>query len=142
MTIAFGCAGKPAGKGSFRPITVKGKTRLINQSAKRAEPWRKVVEAAARTAMGNTGLELATGPVTCELAFTFPRCPAHYGTGRNAQVLKATAPTHPRATDGDKLARLVLDALTGIVWADDSQVVELRVSKAFGEGGMVATVRW
>jgi hypothetical protein len=31
----------------------------------------------------------------------------------------------------DKLARSTLDALTGIAWADDQQVVELVVSKAY-----------
>jgi Holliday junction resolvase RusA-like endonuclease len=34
--------------------------------------------------------------------------------------------------DTDKLIRSVLDALTGIVWTDDSQVVEILARKQFG----------
>jgi Holliday junction resolvase RusA-like endonuclease len=33
----------------------------------------------------------------------------------------------------DKLTRSLLDACTGIVWEDDSQVVELQVLKAYSD---------
>jgi Holliday junction resolvase RusA-like endonuclease len=35
--------------------------------------------------------------------------------------------------DADNLAKIVLDALNGIVFADDAQVVELIVKKQYGE---------
>ena len=37
--------------------------------------------------------------------------------------------------DTDKLIRSILDALTGIVWTDDSQVVEILARKQFGTPG-------
>ena len=43
----------------------------------------------------------------------------------------------PVRPDIDKLARAVLDALTGIVWVDDDQVVELVCRKRWWvEGGV------
>jgi Holliday junction resolvase RusA-like endonuclease len=40
-------------------------------------------------------------------------------------------PAH--APDIDKLLRAVMDALTGIAYADDSQVIEVMVSKVYGD---------
>ena len=45
-------------------------------------------------------------------------------------------PTTPKL-DVDNVAKVCLDALTGIVWADDSQVVRLEVTKAAGPRGAV-----
>ena len=39
--------------------------------------------------------------------------------------------------DVDNVAKVCLDALTGAVWADDSQVVRLEVTKANGPRGAV-----
>lgn len=36
-----------------------------------------------------------------------------------------------RARDIDNCGKLLLDALTGIVWEDDRQIVEMAVAKAF-----------
>lgn len=49
------------------------------------------------------------------------------------------------AADLDKMVRAVGDALTGVIWVDDSRVVELIASKRFGDGpkdhGCEITVR-
>ena len=46
--------------------------------------------------------------------------------------------------DASNLAKLVEDALNGLVWADDAQVVDLVVRKFYttGEPGTEVTVRW
>lgn len=60
--------------------------------------------------------------VTC--TFYKPRKKNQYGTGRNADVLKETAPAFPiAAPDATKLWRGFEDALTGHLWHDDSRVV-------------------
>ncbi len=38
-----------------------------------------------------------------------------------------------RRYDADNVAKACLDALTGIVWRDDRQVVQLKIEKTFGE---------
>ena len=45
-------------------------------------------------------------------------------------------PREPRCAkpDCDNLAKAVLDALNGVLWQDDSQVVELSVSKWYAAG--------
>jgi Holliday junction resolvase RusA-like endonuclease len=78
-----------------------------------------------------------TGGVGVHILARFPRPKSHFGTGRNAGRLKDWAPrwvTTP--TDGDKIARLVNDALTiaGVV-GDDAQVSLLRVEKVYADAG-------
>ena len=46
-----------------------------------------------------------------------------------------------RRCDLDNLAKLVLDALNGEVWADDSLIVELRVTKAVDKARPRTVVR-
>ena len=56
------------------------------------------------------------GPVCVDLEFYFRRPKNHFGTGKNAHTLKDSVPYHPCSRgDVDKLARAVLDALTGDV---------------------------
>ena len=58
----------------------------------------------------------------------------HYGTGRNADQVKASAPPHPTTKpDATKLVRAVEDALTGVIWRDDSQVVRQWASKVYDD---------
>lgn len=54
---------------------------------------------------------------------------------------KSPSYSYPPRGDIDKLARAVLDACTGIVWDDDSQVVRLDASKVFaGESRTLVSV--
>ena len=103
------------------------------ESSKRVAPWRTDVREAAIAAMGRAGWQPLTGAVDVDIEVFLPRPKSHYGTGRNAQTVKHTAPTHPtgrNSGDADKIARAILDALTSAgVWRDDSQVVNLEVSK-------------
>jgi Holliday junction resolvase RusA-like endonuclease len=70
-------------------------------------------------------------PVAVRLVAIFARPRSHLTA---AGVLRAGAPDRPgkNCGDVDNLAKGVLDALNGIAWLDDSQVVDMRVIKAFG----------
>ena len=64
--------------------------------------------------------------------FVLPRPAGHYGTGRNAGRIKASAPPWPETMpDLDKLVRLIDDSITdaGTVWGDDAQVARITASK-------------
>jgi len=66
--------------------------------------------------------------------FWFPRPASHYGIKAGISYLKPTAPIEPissRVGDLDKLCRAILDALTGVAYLDDRQVVELDARKAY-----------
>ena len=68
------------------------------------------------------------GPVVVEITALFQRPPSHLTASGE---LRKGAPTHPGRNlgDVDNLAKGAIDALTGIAWLDDSQVVDLRVAK-------------
>lgn len=124
---------QPAGsKRAFRhPHTGKIMVADANQKAK---PWQYEIKAAAVDALGGEISGLLEGPLAVEFRFYTPRPRSHYGSGRNADVVKASAPARPiTRPDVLKLSRAVEDALTGIVWKDDSQIVEELLEKHFGE---------
>jgi crossover junction endodeoxyribonuclease RusA len=96
------------------------------ESSRHVKAWRETVRAAAHAA--HDGAPLA-GPVNVHLVFRAARPKAHW---RVAGRLAITAPRRPTTRpDVDKLARAVLDALTGVVFTDDSQVVELVAIKRY-----------
>jgi Holliday junction resolvase RusA-like endonuclease len=75
---------------------------------------------------------LLTCPVKLTLRFFMARAQGHFRTGRHAGELKESAPAYPtKKPDLDKLNRAVGDALTGIIYKDDSQVVKLESSKVY-----------
>ena len=63
------------------------------------------------------------GPVALKLEFRFSRPKSHYGSKNKEPYLKSDAPYYKTSTpDADKLARAILDSLTGIAYIDDAQV--------------------
>jgi len=65
------------------------------------------------------------GPLKVDITVYFPRPESHYGTGRNAGKLKASAPKYNTGKpDRDNLDKAILDAMTdsGFI-RDDKQVV-------------------
>jgi crossover junction endodeoxyribonuclease RusA len=123
--------GTPAPQGSKRHV---GGGRMVEMS-KAVGPWREAVRAETQRAMNGHGP--ISGPVGVRVVFGLARPRAHYRTGRNAHMLKDTAPVFPSGRpDVDKLARAVLDGLTmGGIWTDDSQVVRLEAVKNYGQPG-------
>jgi crossover junction endodeoxyribonuclease RusA len=81
------------------------------------------------------GLAPCEVAVALRVTFTFPRPRSHYGTGRNAEVLKPNAPLWMSGVpDLDKLVRLIGDALViAGVMKDDSQIICVRGEKVYGE---------
>jgi Holliday junction resolvase RusA-like endonuclease len=106
-------------------------------NAKTLKPWRDHVRLTTEdTIRYHDGLPL-TGPVAVWLRFTFARPKSHFRTGRNAHLLRDTAPLFPGHSCGDidKLQRAIFDALTDAkVWADDTQITDLRRVRKFYAG--------
>ncbi len=111
--------GTAAPQGSKRHV---GNGRMI-ESCAAVGPWRERVALAAH----GHGFTVRTGAVAVTLEFVQPR-PV-------ATPKKCTPPAIKRP-DLDKLTRAVLDALTGIAFADDAQVTHICARKrlaAIGE---------
>lgn len=118
-------------QGSKRVVPTAVGPRAVESNAVRLVPWRAAVAAAAAYAMD--GAEALSGPVRVDVVFTFARPLNHYGTGRNADALKASSPLwRAQAPDVDKLLRGVFDSLSGIVFRDDAQVADVRARKLYG----------
>jgi len=90
---------------------------MVHSQGSALAVWRSSIGLAA-VAQGSKKIE---GPVAIALDFYMLK----------PRTVKRDMPTVP--PDLDKLIRAVLDALTGIVYLDDAQVVEIAASKSYDE---------
>lgn len=127
----MGCrAGSPAAQGSKRYVGHRRNRRtgklapLLLEQSTAVKPWRERVAEVA--AMYWRGRPLLTRAIGTRLSFVMPR-PS--GTS------KRSTPPAIKRPDCDKLSRSIFDALTGVVWRDDSLVVDLHATKRIAEVG-------
>lgn len=123
--LAFTVVGTPVPQGSMRAFVPKGWTRpIITAANSKTKPWRQEVAGTADTEIFNSDFKplMNCEPVYVRIEFYFERPKST----KASVVHKITKP------DVDKLLRSVLDALTGIVFKDDSQVIECEILKRFG----------
>lgn len=126
--LTFTVHGHPAAQGS----KVRTQHGGMRESSRKLAPWRTAV--ADTTARAMNGQPLFDCPLWVRCTFVFPRPKGHYGTGRNARMLKASAPEHyAQQPDVDKLLRAVLDGMTGQAIHSDAQVVGVSARKTWGE---------
>ncbi len=77
-------------------------------------------------------------PLYIRIICNFPRPKVHYGTGRNADKLKPSAPHYcTNSKDVDNLAKFYLDCMNELVFQDDKQVIRLVCEKAWARQGSV-----
>jgi len=145
--VVYGVA-QPAGSKRSLPLRKKGGGFLCRENGSpiintvdanpKAGEWKKVVAQEARRHYSG---ELLTGPIRLRLTFVRVRPKGHFGSGKNAAIVKSSAPGWPTARpDLLKLARGVEDSLTGVVWQDDAQIVEEILEKRWGEPACVVIV--
>ena len=148
MTLTFTVFGVPQQKGStqsfgYIPKDSDGRPRMRRTRDGRVVPiiltttksdnpsvkgWQALVaDGASRAIQQLPDAERGrlTEGVRVTIAFFLPRPKA---------LMKRGVPVaHLKAPDLDKLARGILDALTKVVWGDDSQVVELVAAKQYAD---------
>lgn len=136
--IDFFVAGTPVTQGSKSAIRVGNRAVVVEGKSKKGRDsfaaWRHAIATEAREASKNyefpyQGPYPTTGPVVVALTFGLQR-PA------SAPKTKRTWPCGARSGDADKLARAALDAITGVLVADDAQVVSMSVTKTYGRPGV------
>ena len=127
LLVAFTVLGEPAPQGS----KVRNRYGGIREANPRTRPWRQAVAAEAEYAMG--GRPPVNSAVSVEVRYVFPRPLGHFGSGRNADLLRPSAPEHKTtAPDTEKLNRAAFDAMSGIVYRDDAQIVHSEAWKLYG----------
>ncbi|KKM27567.1 hypothetical protein LCGC14_1573400 [marine sediment metagenome] len=102
-------SGHPRPKGSWTPVQTKQGIKFRPASNKTAE-WCKSAKEQLVVLWGGPVLD---GPIRVKLEFLVPRL----------KTVVRRYPTGAREGDIDKLMRSILDAMTGVVYKDDSQVI-------------------
>ena len=129
-TIRVDGTPEPAGSKSAFPYRKGGGklgVRVVDGNPK-AKAWQRQVQRAA--AEQYDGL-MMTGPIHLSLHFVFARPKSHFSRGGK---LKRDAPRqHTTKPDALKLARAVEDALTGVIYLDDAQIITEYITKRYGE---------
>ena len=115
--IEFRAVGAPVPQGSMKVIN----GRVLHSQGSALAVWRSSIAWAAKQA----GAKLTDAPITITMVFIMPR----------GKTVKRALPTV--APDLDKLVRGVLDALTGVAYLDDAQVVSIHAHKVYGSSGGV-----
>lgn len=123
----------PAPKGNMRGFVHNGRAVLTDSKSAELKRFASSMREAASMQMAFAGLRCAVEqPFALTMAFYLPRPNGDFGKGKNAGKLTPSARVTPWVKpDLDKLQRAALDALTGIVYDDDSRVVRLVVEKKF-----------
>jgi Holliday junction resolvase RusA-like endonuclease len=117
---------------NFEPVSLKRhrhrlKGGTYDPSKKDKDDFIKVIE--------NFPEEKMTKPLKCVLNFYCKRPKNHYKTGKNAHMLKETAPKYNiNNKDLDNMVKFVLDALNDKLYTDDSLIFEISCSKMYSEG--------
>lgn len=102
---------------------------VITDDAKGNKEWKQQCAIFAKQYFAGPPL---TGPLRVSFAFVRTRTKAHFKS--NGQVKDWALIERPvQKPDVTKLVRAAEDALTGICWVDDSQIVEQFASKDFGD---------
>jgi crossover junction endodeoxyribonuclease RusA len=120
MEISFDVLGRPSPQGSKKSI---GNNRFI-EASKFLPAWRNAVKIAAEHAVTVNGWAKVSGPVELEIMFYLDRPSSISATKRPYPIVPP---------DVDKLIRGVGDALTGVVYDDDSQIVRVLAWKVYAD---------
>lgn len=135
--VRFVIPGVPVGKGSVCAFPIRrkdGRLSAVVTQDKTTINWVATARLAAERAWARSPLG---GAIQLRACFWFPRPNCHYkshrpGPGR----LKPTAPIyHTRKPDEDKLQRALRDALTGVIYRDDSQIAVAYGEKRYADFG-------
>jgi len=126
-SIEFFVEGIPKPGGSKRGFIIRRKSGRqgvsIVDACKKSKDWKALVSTVASRAMSKKGLSPMAGMLLMSVEFYLPRPKSHYVSGKEERGVRDSAPEfHTKKPDLTKLIRSTEDALTGIVWMDDSQV--------------------
>lgn len=126
--LAFVVLGVARPKGSTKAFMPKGaRFPVVTSDNQHLKGWEASVRFAIQQHAGGV---FFAGAVSVRIAFELPK----------PKRLSRRAMHHVTKPDLDKLARGALDAMKGVIWADDSQVVDLHVVKGYAAGQPLARI--
>lgn len=127
-SVQFFCAGNPVQQGNLRT----NPSGISYHTDKGLKEWRQMVAMTARSHFA----ALVPGAVRLKVYFFMPR----------TKAMRAKTIPHTKRPDLDKLLRGVLDAMTGVVYGDDSAVTHVSLLKRYAlpdeQPGVLIKVLW
>ncbi|EPB6959006.1 RusA family crossover junction endodeoxyribonuclease [Pseudomonas aeruginosa] len=127
MIIKFSVDGVPRGKGRPRAARTGAGVRMY--TPKQTEDYERSIAMAAQKALA--GRPLIAGPVLIELRMFHP-IPRSWSKKRQAMALVGEVMPTVKC-DADNCLKAVCDALNGVAWKDDTQVVNVMLAKRYAE---------
>lgn len=125
----------PEPQGSAKAFVIGGRARVTSDN-KKLKPYRQSVTATVVDELNRQWIDTPVAqkhePVCLSLKFVFNR-PSSAPRKRRYPAVKP---------DTDKLIRATLDALTGVLYLDDAQVVNIAAAKEYGEIERVEIAMW
>jgi crossover junction endodeoxyribonuclease RusA len=118
-TIAFTVLGTPRPQGSMRVFMSGGKPHVTGDNPK-TKPWRNAVADAALEAGAAPWVSGVPVRLTAVCYFKRPR------KAPKSRIHPSVKP------DADKLLRAIGDALSGVAYHDDAQIVAVNLEKRYG----------
>jgi Holliday junction resolvase RusA-like endonuclease len=123
--IAFTIPGDPVGKGRPRATTIGGHARMYTPA--KTSAYEELVAVYASAAMKKS--PLLDHPVRLHLSI-YCKVPGTWSKKRRGDAL-AGIERPAKKPDIDNIIKAVADGMNGVVWVDDSQIVELACSKHY-----------
>lgn len=130
--IQFIVSGEPIAKARarHRQITTKsGRSFVQSYTPKQTVSYEQTIADQARKVMAQH--QIITAPVVLEVALLFS-IPAGWPNWKRQAALEGFI-AHTTKPDVDNVLKSVKDALNGICWLDDAQVVHVDAFKRYGE---------
>ncbi len=120
--VSFFVRGYAQTKGSTKAFMRPGmRFPVITNDNPKTKEWAKTIQVVAQMSAPDI-TELWSGPIALKLIF-YMKKPASYPKSRDLW--------HIKKPDLDKLVRAVGDALTGVIYTEDSHVVEIVTAKHY-----------
>lgn len=126
----------PSGDGRIKKPTSQARARDIYKAGK---SWHytpgstvKVRALIAEKWAAEHGVDRREGPIGMAILVLFPRPKSHFTNKPHPHELKENMPIYPTVKpDFDNLEKLVADALQGVAFLDDSQIVQTTFQKQY-----------
>lgn len=132
--LRFTVPGEPQGKGRPRVGRVAGQARMFTPA--KTVAYEGLIAMAAQQVM--RGRPLIEGPVMLEVAMYHPIRASWSKKKQAAALANQMLPT--LKCDADNCLKAICDALNGVAWKDDVQVVDLHLRKRFAETPRVEVI--
>lgn len=121
-----------------RPRFARRGNFVTTYDTPKIKTYKKHIEIVVRNEMASKNIRATERPLIINLIFTFAP-PKSYPKYKVKEVMSGKI-KYTKNVDVDNLAKAVMDAINGVAYQDDRQVIELGVKKQYGEKDTVKII--